>query len=398
LANVDNGKIYCPKCGKTMAATNFYSLKNGQKADLCKGCITMHINNWEPSTFLWVLEKFDVPYLPWEWNKLLDEEYAKNPHKITGMSVIGKYLRKMKLKQHIVYGYGNSEMLQKKHDEEVAKNSKDVNAEESEANVKEAFENGEITQAQYDTYRNLNGYAEPASRPLPPMTGAQSPSPYPTNDHPYEVVQLEDMGKYLTEDDKRYMALKWGLYYTAEQWIKLEKLYLDFVESYTIESAGTIDTLIQICKLSLKCNEALDAGDADSYAKYARQYDALMKSAKFTEAQNKEGKSDAFDSVGEIVSFCEKNGGKIDKYEIKADRDVIDTILKDNQKYLDEIIKNDPNIENLIETHIKKMELQEQIKKNKLENKDTLDVKDYDEFAEKELEALELDRREQSGE
>jgi hypothetical protein len=44
------------------------------------------------------------------------------------------------------------------------------------------------------------------------------------------------------------------------------------------------------------------------------------------------------------------------------------------------------------------MELQEQIKKNKLENKDTLDVKDYDEFAEKELEALELDRREQSGE
>lgn len=411
---LDKSKIYCPKCGKTMAGTNFYTLKNGQKVDLCKGCLTMHVNNWDPETFLWILEKFDVPYLPWEWNKLLDEAYRKDPYKITGMSVLGKYLRLMKLKQHQEFGYADSERLQAEHTEVIATNSENLNTAESEASVKAAYENGEISKAQFETYQHLNAHAEPAAVPLMPMSeapiasiSAPAASPaYPVNDHPYEVVQLEDMSKYLTEDDKRYMALKWGIFYTAEQWIKLEKLYIDFTESYTIENAGTIDTLKQICKLSLKCNEALDSGDVDSYAKLSRQYDALMKSAKFTEAQNKEGKVDAFDSVGSIVLFCEKNGGKIPKYEIKADRDVIDTILNDNKKYLDEVIKNDPNIENLIEDHIKKMELQakfkeeERIAKERILNgapAKTLEelTEEYDEFAEKELEDLEKDRRTQ---
>ena len=44
-------------------------------------------------------------------------------------------------------------------------------------------------------------------------------------------------------------------------------------------------------------NQALDSGDMDSYAKLVAAYDKLMKSAKFTEAQNKDGKSDFVDSV-----------------------------------------------------------------------------------------------------
>lgn len=89
----------CMKCGKSMDEnTQFYTYKNGDKTDMCKKCLTMHIDNFNPDTFLWLLEKMDVPYVPEEWNVLRDRAFAKNPN-LNGMSVFGKYLSKMKLKQ-----------------------------------------------------------------------------------------------------------------------------------------------------------------------------------------------------------------------------------------------------------------------------------------------------------
>ena len=34
---------------------------------MCKKCLTMHIDNFDESTYLWLLEKMDVPYVPEEW-------------------------------------------------------------------------------------------------------------------------------------------------------------------------------------------------------------------------------------------------------------------------------------------------------------------------------------------
>jgi Zn-finger protein len=43
----------CQKCTKTLDAdTQFYQKRNGEKTDLCKKCLTMHIDNFEPETFL----------------------------------------------------------------------------------------------------------------------------------------------------------------------------------------------------------------------------------------------------------------------------------------------------------------------------------------------------------
>ena len=95
----------CLKCGKTMdEATQFYTYKNGDKTSMCKKCLTMHIDNKDPETFLWILKDMDVPYVPAEWNVLYERAYAKDKNKINGMSVIGKYLSKMKLKQWKEYG------------------------------------------------------------------------------------------------------------------------------------------------------------------------------------------------------------------------------------------------------------------------------------------------------
>ena len=92
-------KYYCEKCGKIMDENQFFTYKDGTKTELCKKCLTMHINNFDESTFLWLLEKMDVPYIPAEWNTLRDRIYEKDPSKLTSQSVFGRYLSKMKLKQ-----------------------------------------------------------------------------------------------------------------------------------------------------------------------------------------------------------------------------------------------------------------------------------------------------------
>ena len=102
---------YCEKCRKTMADDNFYTYKDGRKAEICKRCMTMHIDNYDPQTFLWLLEKMDVPYMEEEWNVLRDRAFAKNPEKMNGMTVFGKYLSKMRLKKWKDYGWADTEKL-----------------------------------------------------------------------------------------------------------------------------------------------------------------------------------------------------------------------------------------------------------------------------------------------
>jgi hypothetical protein len=52
-------------------------------------------------------------------------------------------------------------------------------------------------------------------------------------------------------------------------------------------------------------------GDVDSFQKLSRVYDAMMKSAKFTEAQNKDKEGNAIDSASAIVDFVESHSGAI---------------------------------------------------------------------------------------
>ena len=34
-----------------MNDTQFYTYKNGDKTEMCKNCLTLHVNNFEPDTF-----------------------------------------------------------------------------------------------------------------------------------------------------------------------------------------------------------------------------------------------------------------------------------------------------------------------------------------------------------
>ena len=368
-----------------MAETNFYTYKDGTKCELCKACLTLHINNFEPDTFLWLLEKFDVPYIPAEWNILRDRAYAKDPYKMNGMSVFGKYLSKMKLKQWKNFTWADTERLQAEAEEKAKLYGQPQEiAEEKLAEMEEAYKNGEITEAQWMTYKEIKA-PKPEFQVISGSTvttAGPGGSPYPVNDNPFEQVDVPDVGNDLTEEDKVYLAMKWGRLYTSSDWVYLEQKYNDFMNSFDIQGAARIDTLIQICKLSLKMNQALDTGDYDTYAKLSRAYDTLMKSAKFTEAQNKDGDSSEFDSVGAIVAFCEKEGGFIPEYKIEAPQDIIDTIIEDNKTYLQTLIHNDTNLSQQIEQFLKKKEIAEEQKRDrqkaKEEGKDVVEISDKD--------------------
>lgn len=389
ISVAENGQVYCSKCRKTMAATNFYTYKDGTKCELCKGCLTMHINNFEPETFLWLLEKFDVPYIPAEWNILRDRAYQKDPYKMNGMSVFGKYLSKMKLKQFKNFGWADTERLQAEAEEKAKLYGKqEVINEEKMKEMEEAYHNGEITEAQWLTYQEVNAptpefaVIDGAVTSLGPNGSGQMP----VNDSPFEAASLPDVGNELTEEDKIYLTNKWGQLYSWADRVYLEGKYQDFMNSFDIQGAAREDTLIQICKLSLKMNQALDTGDMDSYAKLYKAYDTLMKSAKFTEAQRKEEKSGEFDSVGQVVFYAEKEGGKIPRYNIDTPLDIVDQAIANLKKYNHDLVANDPTLSQMIENFIKRRESAEAQKRDlqeaKAQGKDYVEIEDddYSEF------------------
>ena len=69
------------------------------------------------------------------------------------------------------------------------------------------------------------------------------------------------------------MRLKWGKAYKPEEWVRLEQLYNEMMESYDIQSAGHIDTLKLLCKTSLKANQLIDIGDVEGFQKMSKVYD-----------------------------------------------------------------------------------------------------------------------------
>ena len=341
-------KCTCIKCKRTLADTKFYTYKDGAKCELCKDCLTMHIDNWDPETFLWILEKFDLPYIESEWNILRDRAYAKDPHKMTGLSVIGKYISKMKLKQFKNYTWADSDRLNQEANVRLQMMGGSAGTEDEQEHIKEAYENGEISEAQYKTYIQTTA-------PEPRFEQISGQIKEVGGGFPQDV-ELIDVGADLTAEDKVYLAMKWGKMYSAADWVALEKMYNDFQNSFDIQDAATDKTLMFICKTSLKMDQALDIGDFDTYQKLSKVYDAQMKSSKFTAAQNKDEKTKQFDAIGELVAYCEKTKGAIPEYVIDTPLDIVDKVIDDLQAYTRNLITSDSGLAQQIEEYIKKRE------------------------------------------
>lgn len=344
---------YCKKCGKTMDDTQFYTSKNlekyppGGKMDICKKCLTMHVDNWDPETYKWILQEIDVPYIKEEWNGLL-EKYGKDPKKVTGLTIIGRYLSKMKLKQWNKYTWADTETLEKDSIDKKVLNMK-----------AQGFTEDEI-QEQLSIDRTPPKPKE--------LEDVQAPVEIPEYEDPEED---DDFGDQLTEEDKLVLRLKWGRGYSWEERVRMEQLYNDMMSSYDIQGAGHKDTLIMVCKTSLKANQLIDAGDIDGFQKMQKAYDSLMKSGKFTAAQNKGESGEFVDSIGELVALCEREGF-IPRYYTEGPQDKVDRTLQDLQQYTHTLVTEEMNLGNMIEASLR------EIVKDR-EREANIDVEDSDE-------------------
>lgn len=366
----------CAKCKREMEDTNFFTYKNGEKHKFCKPCLTMHIDNFNPDTFLYILEDMDVPYIPEEWNKLRDKAYAQNPQKMNGGSIIGKYLSKMKLKQFKKYGWADSEKLQEEHRKKVAQLEQEAAAHEE--LLKQQYEKGQISEEQYRTLTSTEFQKEHQYIIKYPKVSDFDPVGKDNAFKEDDFISEEDLPNYaneLTLQEKQQMALKWGRTYKISEWIYLQTKYTEMMNSFDIHDADSKNTLIFICKTLLKMDQAINIGDVDGYQKLSRVYDTLRKSMHITAAQNKQDKKDFVDSVGQLVAYCQKQGGKIPRYQIKVPYDKVDKIIDDLKQYTRTLIYQDSSLARQIEDYIKQARAAAQRKKDKAQaKKQGLDV------------------------
>lgn len=333
----ENKLYYCECCHKAMDGAQFYTSNNLEKypnegkMPKCKKCLTLMVDNWNPDTYLWILEEVDVPYVPEEWNKLL-LKYGKDNTKLTGTSIIGRYLSKMKLKQFKDYRWSDSEFIQEVQNQRMEQVMK-----------AQGYSAQEIARAKEEAAQNF------VAPPPPPAASEMDAEDYfdQQND-----ISVPDETLDLTDEDKLYLRMKWGKAYKPEEWVRLEQLYEEMMNSYDIQGAGHKDTLKLICKTSLKANQLIDIGDVEGFQKMSKVYDSLMKSGKFTAAQNKADSNDFVDSIGELIEMCEREG-YIERYYNEQPNDRVDLTIKDMQRYTRTLIEEETSLGAMVEKAIR---------------------------------------------
>lgn len=378
-------QIFCERCHKVMNAKEFYGSNNLEKypdgkIHICKKCLTMHVDNWDPETYLWILQECDVPYIPDVWNKIMDK-YGRDKSKVTGVTIIGRYLSTMKIKQYKDYRWKDTEYLQEK-----------ANRIKSEAMKRQGFSAAEIDKTiTEDTFVLPQGELKEPAFAAPVPVSAETED-YFDRDNDDETLIEND----LTDENKRYLRLKWGKAYKPEEWVRLEQLYQKMTQSYDIQGAGHEDVLLLVCKTSLKANQLLDIGDVDGAQKMIKMYDSLMKSGKFTAAQNKADNGEFLDSISEFVVLCEKEGF-IPRYYVDGPKDKVDETIADLKGYTRSLVVEEMNLGNLIENAVKQMAQEEAKEEDEdvddeeltLEEIETLkdeDFEAFDDFVEDEAE------------
>ena len=365
---------YCEKCNRTMGADQFYSSNNLEKYPndgkfpQCKKCMTMHVDNWNPDTYLWILQEADVPYIPDEWNKLM-MSYARDGKKTSGMTILGRYLSKMKLKQFRDYRWKDNDFLQQM-----------ANSKIEQAMKRQGYGAAEIADA-----INKATFELPEGELQEPEFIAPESNPFMQEDY-FDRDVGNDFDDDLTDEDRTYLRLKWGKTYKPEEWIRLEQLYNEMMDSYDIQSAGHIDTLKLVCKTSLKANQLIDIGDVEGFQKMSKVYDSLMKSGKFTAQQNKAESGEFVDSISELVEICEKQGF-IPRYYTDIPNDKVDETLADLKFYTRTLVTEEMNLGNLIENAIKEMAKEEAKEEDEDLEDEIMTLDDIDHLKDEDFEA-----------
>ena len=350
----------CGKCHQKLRTRNYYMSRRKDKyppdglVPYCKKCYTMHVNVNEPSTFISLLEDLDLPYIPSVWTSVL--ESYKNKMGASATAIFGRYVSRMKLPQYSAYTYADSSKFEEDEKlrkiKETAERVNQINRYRDAEGANDAMQNLE-----YFTPEEIQKYFKNSDLMVEKKKG---------NERPDIDAELDN----LTMEDKKYLLSKWGKTYTIAECIKLEKLYLEMLDSYDIRTASHFDYLLKICRISLKIDQALEINDIDGVQKMSRTYDMLMKSAKFTAAQNKDQADDYTDAIGVLVKMCEEQGFITDTIDER--QDIVDYTIADLKGYTEHLIKDELNLGNMIEVYLQKMVQEEAKQEDEMGDEDDL--------------------------
>lgn len=386
-------KMRCSKCGRERRENEFFKLKTGERFDICKSCLTMNIDNRKPETFLWILEKFDVPYVERIWVEMTNETYLRDPAKFGPASVIGKYIRSMNMHQYKDYGFADSDKINNEHKREREIAQQALSQKNLEM-LKWQLEQGLITQGEYDlrtdsvdnittlqTFNDLiipDDAANDSENPQEPIAAQPTDSSSLGFIPDFQEERSRAIESELTDEDIKYLTLKWGTFYKISEMVKMEELFQKYASEYEM-NVDREEVLEKLCKVSLKMDNALDMDDFAGYQRLSQTFDQMRKSAKFTEAQNKEEQTRDLDSIGELVNFVEREGGIIPQFENDEEypQDKIDYTIKDMQRYVTRLVKEELGLGDLIESYIERLE------KNKQDSMEDILNEDFRDDAEK---------------
>lgn len=387
-----NAHITCQRCGRTMNGAEYYTTKEGEYYPVCKICLTSGIDSKKPKTFLNILKTFDVPFIKEMWLETCKKQYVKNPEKYSSASVFGTYLRTMKMGKYRNYGYDDAEEATKfyldrqtryrKSDESILGEVGNTQSPQTPPPATIDSSLGvsppeSIQESSEDVWEVPNETPqEPVQKPneddeldfasmisdVRKENAKQDylSSTYFGGDPGDRKIQREsEIAAELTTDDIMRLSIKWGDDYRPTEWIRMEETYRKYANEFEM-NVDREEVLKKMCKTSLKMDQALDDGNIADYTKLQSAFDALRKSGKFTEAQNKDKEDKYLDSVGELVAAVEREGGIIPKFNYKYEttQDKIDLTLRDCQSYLYNLVRNEMGLGNLIETYIQKLDQQ----------------------------------------
>lgn len=383
-------KYRCDVCGREREARYFWKRRDGSLSNVCVTCMMQDVDIKKPETFIPILKELDRPYIETLWVQIARKQYQKDPDRFNAQKVLGNYIKSMSLMSYRDYGFNDSLKFA-----EEAKQAHELKRKRQEALEREK----KIPNEKNKTEKALTKQVDPAQlgqevdevlqepvAPKPevefvdiPQTKRYRPQnnkrleqrpvqeaslmPHGLIDPELTSIDEQEILNNLTRNEIQELAIKWGENYAPSEWLKMEEMYQRYAQEFEL-NVDRDEALRNLCKTTIKLNQAIDAGDASTASKFASISDQLRKSGAFTEAQKKEEKKDYVSSIGELVSEVERLGGIIPRFDYKyeVEPDKVDVTLRDNQAYLLNLVKNEMGLGDIIESYIQKLDAAEQNK------------------------------------
>lgn len=343
----------CTECGTAKDVKGgFYTMRNGKNSDVCKDCLNL-IYKWTYENldpFYGLLQRLDYPFLFDRWQLI---KIGKGP-KFAGTEYIRKFELQIDSGGLVPLGFSDS-IYQKTDINDVFK------MKNPDAKILMRINNPEEYQKMIEeTQESDNEQIITMRQKLQELFGIKKKDigQFFEKIGSVIVVDKESFKPSETEDqlvsyDIEALRIKWGGKFTEDELIRLEDFWQDMIKSYTIETASHKDYLRKICLVSVMAEQELFKGNITQYKSLISTYDTLMKSSKFTEAQNATSQ-DYISSFGEFVSYIEKDGF-IPKFAPEQPMDIVDITINNMNEYTRKLVLGERNLSEMIENIIAKM-------------------------------------------